>query len=239
MSLIRNIIIRSNGVLLHHHPKPGSQFLLQSTHFSTQSQQQQRLNQKESKFSSSLESSACHCHHNYVSSTSMLCRSHGVGISKWGAFGSAFTSRSMATDARPKEPVFASTNEIAPPRIKFKRLDKTARHIMQIIDKEQVQAVKEHRDFPDIQPGDTVQLKVEVPENKRRVSTLKGTVIARRNAGLHSTFRIRRMVAGVGLESVFPLYSPNIKEMKVLNKNKARRAKLYYLRDRKNALKKQ
>ncbi|MCL7045488.1 hypothetical protein MKW94_007056, partial [Papaver nudicaule] len=108
-----------------------------------------------------------------------------------------------------------------------------------IIDKEQVQAVKEHRDFPDIQPGDTIQLKVEVPENKRRVSTVKGTVIARRNAGLHSSFRIRRMVAGIGVESVYPLYSPNIKEMKVLNKNRHRRAKLYFLRDRKNALKKQ
>ncbi|XP_026412284.1 50S ribosomal protein L19, chloroplastic-like, partial [Papaver somniferum] len=91
--------------------------------------------------------------------------------------------------------------------------------------------------FPDIQPGYTVQLKVEVPENKRRVSTLKGTVIARRNAGLHSAFRIRRMVAVVGVESLFPLYSTDIKEMKVLNENKARRAKLYYLRDRKNALK--
>ncbi|RZC83866.1 hypothetical protein C5167_046653 [Papaver somniferum] len=79
----------------------------------------------------------------------------------------------------------------------------------------------------------------EVPENKRRVSTLKGTVIARRNAGLQSTFRIRRMIAGVGIESLFPLYSPNIKDMQVLNKNKTRRAKPYHLRDRKNALKKQ
>ncbi|MCL7025535.1 hypothetical protein MKW94_030602 [Papaver nudicaule] len=192
----------------------------------------------ETKFSSPLESPACHCH-SCASSTSMLCRSHGPGISKWGAFGPAFTTRSMTTDARPKEPVSASTIDINPPRIKFKRLDKTARHIMQIIDKEQVQAVKEHRDFPDIQPGDTIQLKVEVPENKRRVSTLKGTVIARRNAGLHSSFRIRRMVAGIGVESVYPLYSPNIKEMKVLNKNRHRRAKLYFLRDRKNALKKQ
>ncbi|XP_026431569.1 50S ribosomal protein L19, chloroplastic-like [Papaver somniferum] len=189
----------------------------------------------ETKCSSPLESSAYHRR----SCASSTCRIHGVGISKWGAFGPAFTTRSMTTDAHPREPVSGSTNDIAPPHIKFKRLDKTARHIMQIIDKEQVQAVKEHRDFPDIQPGDTVQLKVEVPDNKRRVQTLKGTVIARRNAGLHSTFRIRRMLAGVGVESVYPLYSPNIKEMKVLNKNKARRAKLYYLRDRKNALKKQ
>jgi ribosomal protein L19 len=77
-----------------------------------------------------------------------------------------------------------------------------------------------------------------VPENKRRVSIVKGVVIARRNAGLNSTFRIRRLVAGVGVESMFPLYSPNLREIKVVDKKKVRRAKLYYLRDKVNALKK-
>ncbi|KAM3311699.1 hypothetical protein ACQJBY_031989 [Aegilops geniculata] len=105
-----------------------------------------------------------------------------------------------------------------PPRIKFKRPDKTARHIMNILNKEAVEK--------------------QVPENKRRESTLKGIVIARRNAGINTTFRLRRLVAGVGVESVFPLYSPNIKEMKILDRKKVRRAKLYYLRDRMNALKK-
>jgi len=95
-----------------------------------------------------------------------------------------------------------------------------------------VQSVKTEREIPDIKPGHIIQLKVEVPENKRRVSVLKGIVIARRNAGLNSTFRIRRQVAGVGVESVFPLYSPNIKEIKVLDQKKVRRAKLYYLRDK-------
>nr|GLL35750.1 hypothetical protein DM860_016092 [Ipomoea trifida] len=79
----------------------------------------------------------------------------------------------------------------------------------------------------------------EIPENKRRVSIIKGIVIARRNAGLNTTFRLRRLVAGVGVESLFHLYSPNIKEVKVVDKKKVRRAKLYYLRDRMNALKKQ
>ncbi|KAJ6418198.1 hypothetical protein OIU84_001566 [Salix udensis] len=92
-----------------------------------------------------------------------------------------------------------------PPRIKFKRLDKTARHIMQILNKEAVEEVREKREIPDIKPGYTVRLKVEVPENKRRVSTIIGTVIARRNAGIHTTFRLRRMVAGVGVESLLPL----------------------------------
>ncbi|KAL1810363.1 hypothetical protein ACET3Z_027353 [Daucus carota] len=123
------------------------------------------------------------------------------------------------------------------PRIKFKRLDKTARNIMQILDKEAVEEVKAHREIPDIKPGYIIQLKVETPENKRRISTLKGIVIARRNAGLNTTIRLRRLITGIGVESLFPLYSPNIKEIKVLDKKKVRRAKLYYLRDRLNPLK--
>ncbi|GLJ23840.1 hypothetical protein SUGI_0452820 [Cryptomeria japonica] len=118
------------------------------------------------------------------------------------------------------------------PHIKTKRLDKTARHIMQILEKEAVQSVKAERVIPDIKPGYIIELKVEVPENKRRVSTLKGIVIAKRNAGLSTTFRIRRLVAGIGVESVFPLYSPNIKQIKVLDKKRVRRAKLYYLREK-------
>ncbi|KAE8779429.1 50S ribosomal protein L19, chloroplastic [Hordeum vulgare] len=125
-----------------------------------------------------------------------------------------------------------------PPRIKFKRPDKTARHIMNILNKEAVDKVRTERTIPDVQPGCIVQMRLQVPENKRRESTLKGIVIARRNAGIATTFRLRRLVAGVGVESVFPLYSPNIKEIKILDRKKVRRAKLYYLRDRMNALKK-
>ncbi|XP_008462642.1 50S ribosomal protein L19, chloroplastic-like isoform X3 [Cucumis melo] len=152
-----------------------------------------------------------------------------------------FSSRGIATTSSMGSALLGSpaVDSVIPPRIKFKRLDKTSRHIMQILDKEAVEEVKAHREIPDIKPGYIVQLKVEVPENKRRISTLKGIVIARRNAGLNSTFRIRRVVAGVGIESLFPLYSPNIKEIKVLEKKKVRRAKLYYLRDKMNALKKQ
>ncbi|KAE9463732.1 hypothetical protein C3L33_04366, partial [Rhododendron williamsianum] len=115
-----------------------------------------------------------------------------------------------------------------PPRVKFKRF----------FDKEAVEEVRNQREIPDIRPGYIIQLKVEVPDNRRRVLILKGIVIARRNAGLNTTFRLRRLVAGVGVESLFPLYSPNIKEIKVLDKKKVRRAKLYYLRDKMNALRK-
>ncbi|CAH2073004.1 unnamed protein product [Thlaspi arvense] len=153
----------------------------------------------------------------------------------------AYSSRCFSTigdivQSSPKG--FPGSASDVPQRIKFKRLDKTAKHIMQIVDKEAVEEVRTLREIPDIRPGYIVQLKVEVPENKRRVSIVKGIVIAKRNAGLNSTFRIRRLVAGVGVESMFPLYSPNLREIKVLDKKKVRRAKLYYLRDKMNALKK-
>ncbi|KAL6909585.1 hypothetical protein ACP4OV_001866 [Aristida adscensionis] len=92
-----------------------------------------------------------------------------------------------------------------PPRIKFKRPDKTARHIMNILNKEAVEKVRTEREIPDVQPGCIIQMRLQVPENKRRESTLKGIVIGRRNAGINTTFRLRRLVAGVGVESVFPL----------------------------------
>ncbi|XP_028800293.1 50S ribosomal protein L19-2, chloroplastic-like [Neltuma alba] len=157
------------------------------------------------------------------------------------AFAPHFSSRFMSTQINSVESSQDSSAPVSdvPPRIKFKRLDKTAKHIMQIIDKEAVEEVRTQREIPDIQPGYIVQLKVEVPENKRRVSIIKGIVIARRNAGLNTTFRIRRLVAGVGIESLFPLYSPNIKEIKVLEKKRVRRAKLYYLREKMDALKRQ
>ncbi|XP_031407431.1 50S ribosomal protein L19-2, chloroplastic-like [Punica granatum] len=173
-------------------------------------------------------------------SLSLLNQPCCPGLLKMGAVVPPFPSRGMTTEGhRVEAPSHSSGAPAEPPaRIKFKRLDKTAKHIMQIIDKEATEEVNGQREIPNIKPGYIIQLKVEVPENKRRVSILKGIVIARRNAGLNTTFRLRRLVAGVGVESLFPLYSPNIKEIKVLDKKKVRRAKLYYLRERMNPLKK-
>ncbi|KAL3677571.1 hypothetical protein R1sor_027519 [Riccia sorocarpa] len=120
----------------------------------------------------------------------------------------------------------------APPQVKTKKLTKQVKHIMTILNAEALEAATKDRIIPQLRPGDVVQLRVEVPENKRRVSLLRGIVIAIHNAGINSTFRIRRVLAGVGVEMIFPLYSPNIKEMKVVDKRRARRAKLYYLRDK-------
>lgn len=147
-----------------------------------------------------------------------------------------FSTIGNSVESAPQDASVSMPN--IPTRIKFKRLDKTARHIMQILDKEAVEEVKAKREIPEIKPGYIVQLKVEVPENKRRVSVVKGIVIARRNSGISTTFRLRRLVAGVGVESLYQLYSPNIKDIKVLDKKKVRRAKLYYLRDKMNPLKK-
>ncbi|XP_015062361.1 50S ribosomal protein L19-1, chloroplastic-like [Solanum pennellii] len=159
-------------------------------------------------------------------------------LSQYNAAVPSFPRRFITTGASSVNMVSEDASALATPRIKFKRLDKTAKHIMQILDKEAVEEVRAQNEIPDIKPGYIIQLKLEVPENKRRVSTIKGIVIARRNAGLNTTFRLRRLVAGVGVENLFHLYSPNLKEIKVLDKKRVRRAKLYYLRDKMNALKK-
>ncbi|KAB1200472.1 50S ribosomal protein L19-1, chloroplastic [Morella rubra] len=104
--------------------------------------------------------------------------------------------------------------------------------IMGILNKRAIEASEKERPVPDIRTGDIVEIKLEVPENRRRLSVYKGIVISKQNAGIHTTIRIRRIIAGVGVEIVFPLYSPNIKEIKVLSHRKVRRARLYYLRDK-------
>ncbi|KAJ7543833.1 hypothetical protein O6H91_09G054500 [Diphasiastrum complanatum] len=118
------------------------------------------------------------------------------------------------------------------PALKAKKRTKPLKQIMELISKEAIAAATKDKEIPDLRPGDVVQLRVEVPQNKKRISLLKGIVISRRNNGINTTFRIRRVLAGVGVEMVFPLYSPNIKEIKVLSHRKVRRAKLFYLRDK-------
>ncbi|KAI5071356.1 hypothetical protein GOP47_0013607 [Adiantum capillus-veneris] len=120
----------------------------------------------------------------------------------------------------------------APLRTGKSRKTKGLKNIMETLHKRAIEAATEGKNIPDIRTGDIVQLRVEVPENKKRVSLLRGICIGRQNAGIHTTFRIRRVIAGVGVEMVFPLYSPNIKEIKVIDKRKVRRAKLFYLRDK-------
>ncbi|KAK1262564.1 hypothetical protein QJS04_geneDACA018381 [Acorus gramineus] len=104
--------------------------------------------------------------------------------------------------------------------------------IMGILNRRAIEESEKVRPVPDIRTGDIVEIKMEVPENRRRASIYKGIVISKQNAGIHTTIRIRRIIAGIGVEIVFPVYSPNIKELKVMKHRKVRRARLYYLRDK-------
>ena len=81
--------------------------------------------------------------------------------------------------------------------------------------------------------GDTVRVHVRVIEGKReRIQMFEGTVIAKRGSGISSTFTVRRVSYGVGVERVFPVHSPNVVKVDLVRRGKVRRAKLYYLRDR-------
>ncbi|MCL4779516.1 MAG: 50S ribosomal protein L19 [Gammaproteobacteria bacterium] len=87
--------------------------------------------------------------------------------------------------------------------------------------------------IPDFVPGDTVVVQVRVKEgNRERLQAYEGVVIARRNRGLNSSFTVRKVSHGEGVERVFPLHSPTIAEITVKRRGAVRRAKLYYLRDR-------
>ena len=87
--------------------------------------------------------------------------------------------------------------------------------------------------MPPFQPGDTVVVNVKVAEGERtRVQAYEGVCIARSGHGLNESFTVRKISYGEGVERVFPVYSPMINSVKVVRRGKVRRAKLYYLRDR-------
>lgn len=86
---------------------------------------------------------------------------------------------------------------------------------------------------PEFSVGDTVKVSVNIREGEReRIQMFEGTVIAKRGSGVAETFTVRRVAYGVGVERVFPLHSPNVKDVQVVRYGKVRRSKLYYLRDR-------
>src|ERR1700752_1609860 len=88
------------------------------------------------------------------------------------------------------------------------------------------------KEIPDFSPGDTVVVEVKVKEGDReRVQAYEGVVIARRNRGLNSSFTVRKVSHGEGVERVFQTHSPSIAEIKVKRRGDVRRAKLYFLRD--------
>ncbi len=105
-------------------------------------------------------------------------------------------------------------------------------NLLQQIEQEQLQKLAQEKKIPDFQAGDSVRVHVKVVEGERtRTQLYEGVVIGRRNAGIRSTFRVRKLSSGEGVERVFQLYSPNI-TVEVIRFGRVRRAKLYYLRTR-------
>jgi large subunit ribosomal protein L19 len=101
------------------------------------------------------------------------------------------------------------------------------------LEQEQIERLQADRPVPEFRPGDTVRVNVKVIEGTReRVQAFEGVCIARRNRGLNSSFTVRKISYGEGVERVFPLYSPRIDGIDVVRRGRVRRAKLYYLRGR-------
>ena len=107
---------------------------------------------------------------------------------------------------------------------------------MNIIDRigqKEMKKVLADRDIPDFGPGDTLRVDVKVVEGTReRIQAFEGVCISRKSAGINSSFTVRKISYGEGVERIFPLYSPRVAGITVLRHGRVRRAKLYYLRGR-------
>ncbi|MEL6752057.1 MAG: 50S ribosomal protein L19 [Pseudomonadota bacterium] len=101
------------------------------------------------------------------------------------------------------------------------------------LEAEQAASIEEKRKLPPFSPGDTVRVLVRVTEGTRtRVQAYEGVCIARKGAGLNESFTVRKISYGEGVERVFPMYSPLVEGVEVVRRGRVRRAKLYYLRER-------
>ena len=106
-------------------------------------------------------------------------------------------------------------------------------NIIEKIEKEQLEKLSSGKQIPDFNPGDTIKVDVKVVEGTReRIQAFEGVCIARSGKGLNESFTVRKISYGEGVERVFPLFSPKISSITLVRKGKVRRAKLYYLRDR-------
>ena len=106
-------------------------------------------------------------------------------------------------------------------------------NIIETLEREAMDALTQDRPVPEFRPGDTLRVGVKVVEGERsRVQAFEGVCIARSNKGIGSSFTVRKISFGEGVERVFPLYSPAIDRIEVVRRGVVRRAKLYYLRGR-------
>jgi large subunit ribosomal protein L19 len=106
-------------------------------------------------------------------------------------------------------------------------------NIIQTINAEQIAKLTEGKPIPAFAPGDTLRVSVKVKEGERsRIQAFEGVCIARSNRGINSSFTVRKISYGEGVERIFQLYAPTISEIHVMRRGDVRRAKLYYLRGR-------
>ena len=89
------------------------------------------------------------------------------------------------------------------------------------------------KELPELNPGDTVRVSVRIVEgNKERTQAFEGTILKKRGSGIGKTITVRKIFQGVGVERVFPVYSPRVEKITVVRRGDVKRAKLYYLRER-------
>jgi large subunit ribosomal protein L19 len=106
-------------------------------------------------------------------------------------------------------------------------------NVIDKIQKDQMDKIIAERSIPDFSAGDTIKVDVKIVEgDKERIQAFEGLCIARSGGGLNESFTVRKISYGEGVERIFPIFSPKIDGITVLKKGKVRRAKLYYLRDR-------
>ncbi|MBR1946383.1 MAG: 50S ribosomal protein L19 [Alphaproteobacteria bacterium] len=104
-------------------------------------------------------------------------------------------------------------------------------NLIKTLENEQMEKLAKKADFPEFKAGDTLRVHAKVVEGDReRIQVFEGVCIARKNDGLNSTFTVRKISFGEGVERVFPVYSPNVAKVEVSRRGKVRRSKLYYLR---------
>ncbi|MCF6195518.1 MAG: 50S ribosomal protein L19 [Emcibacter sp.] len=104
-------------------------------------------------------------------------------------------------------------------------------NIIEKFEKEQIAKLTDGKEIPEFAAGDTLRVNVKVIEGTReRIQAYEGVCIARSNRALNSSFTVRKISYGEGVERIFPLYSPNVDSIEVIRRGKVRRAKLYYLR---------
>ncbi|MGG9999345.1 50S ribosomal protein L19 [Pseudovibrio ascidiaceicola] len=106
-------------------------------------------------------------------------------------------------------------------------------NIIEQLDAEEMARIEEKRTLPEFSPGDTVRVLVRVTEGTRtRVQAYEGVCIARSGGGINESFTVRKISYGEGVERVFPIFSPMLEGVEIIRRGKVRRAKLYYLRER-------